>query len=181
MPSQPRILVVVENVYFALTEAFNREAPTVVLASGQAVVYYRLAIMSKDGDWVVRESPEACQRVLHVLSQRGARYRVSAPLDVRWLRGGWSSHLEFVDEKARRVRCDVFSRPPRVETSIVNALFDTPQPAALRAIDVPSLIAMKRTQRGLPSRTGCRVAIASRPTRGSWGCPPAYCPRRYEE
>ena len=27
----------VENIYFALTEAFNREAPSVVLASGQAV------------------------------------------------------------------------------------------------------------------------------------------------
>ena len=27
------------NIYFALTEAFNTEEPTVALASGQAVVY----------------------------------------------------------------------------------------------------------------------------------------------
>ena len=37
------------NVYFELTEAFNADGPTVALASGQAVVFYRVAIMSKDG------------------------------------------------------------------------------------------------------------------------------------
>lgn len=53
----------VENIYFALTEAFNRDAPTVALASGQAVVFYRVAIMSKDGDWVIRGSADASERV----------------------------------------------------------------------------------------------------------------------
>jgi hypothetical protein len=47
------------NVYFELTEAFNEAEPTAALASGQAVVFYRIAIMSKDGDWVIRESPDA--------------------------------------------------------------------------------------------------------------------------
>jgi hypothetical protein len=60
----------VENIYFALTEAFNRDAPTVALASGQAVVFYRIAVMSKDGDWVIRETPEACERVLAELDRR---------------------------------------------------------------------------------------------------------------
>ncbi len=51
------------NIYFELTEAFNATAPTVALASGQAVVYYRVAIMSKDGDWIIRETRdlEACR------------------------------------------------------------------------------------------------------------------------
>ena len=62
-----------ENVYFALTEAFNREGPTVALASGQAVVFYRIAIMSKDGDWVIRETSDACVRVLDELERHGSR------------------------------------------------------------------------------------------------------------
>ena len=45
------------NIYFELTEAFNAHETTAVLASGQAVVYYRVAIMSKDGDWIIRETP----------------------------------------------------------------------------------------------------------------------------
>ncbi|MBI2829307.1 MAG: hypothetical protein HYX77_08570 [Acidobacteria bacterium] len=63
------------NVYFELTRELNRLAPVAALSSGQAVVYYRLAIMSKDGDWIVREEPEACEHILAVLVQRDARYR----------------------------------------------------------------------------------------------------------
>lgn len=73
------------NIYFELTEELNAEGSIVVLTSGQAVVYYRISMMSKDGDWILRETPEACQRVLAVLGRHGARYRPGAPLDVRWL------------------------------------------------------------------------------------------------
>jgi hypothetical protein len=106
--------------------------------------------MSKDGDWIIRETREACDRVLDELEARGARYRPAAPLDVRWLAGGWSSHFEFFDARQRRVRCDFFSRPPRVALSVINALFvpggnDAPPP--LNVVDVPVLIALKQTQR----------------------------------
>jgi hypothetical protein len=141
------VIAVSGNVYFALTEAFNAHAPVVALASGQAVVYYRVAIMSKDGDWVIRETPEACERVLSVLEARGARYRLAAPLDVRWLRGGWSSHFEFADDRQRRVRCDFFSRPPRVPAPAIDALFASAGATSLNVVDVESLIAMKQTQR----------------------------------
>lgn len=135
------------NVYFELTEAFNAERPTVALAAGQAVVFYRLAIMSKDGDWIVRESNEACGRIRSVLTARGATYRPSPPLDRRWLEGGWSSHFEFYDDRQRRVRCDFMSRPPRVARSAVDALFETEHDSPLIVIDLESLIAMKRSQR----------------------------------
>jgi hypothetical protein len=46
------------NIYFELTEAFNAGGSNVALASGQAVVYFRIAIMSKDGDWIIRDHPE---------------------------------------------------------------------------------------------------------------------------
>jgi hypothetical protein len=138
--------VAAANVYFDLTRAFNARGPAVALASGQAVVYYRVAIMSKDGDWVVREEPAACARVLEVLAGRGAWYRPGAPLDLRWLSGGWSSHLEYRDERERRVRCDFFSRPPRVDHVAIDRLIAS-APDPLVAIDLESLIRMKQTQR----------------------------------
>lgn len=134
------------NVYFDLTRAFNERGPIVALASGQAVVHYRVAIMSKDGDWVIRETAEACARVLDVLAERGAFYRPGAPLDTRWLAGGWSSHFEFADDKRRRVRCDFFSRPPRIAAEATDRLFASAADAML-VVDLESLIKMKRTQR----------------------------------
>jgi hypothetical protein len=90
----------VENLYFDLTRELNAEGPVAALASGQAVVYYRLAMMSKDGDWILEETPSACRRVLDVLARHGARYRPGAPLDVRWLAAGW--YRSF-----RRCNCSV--------------------------------------------------------------------------
>jgi hypothetical protein len=142
------ILLPVGNIYFELTETFNATQPVVALASGQAVVYYRVAIMSKDGDWVIRETPEACATVLGELDVRRAHYRPGAPLDVRWLSGGWSSHFEFSDERQRRVRCDFVSRPPRVSQSAVDRIFaDAKRSSRMVVVDLDALIAMKQTQR----------------------------------
>jgi hypothetical protein len=134
------------NVYFDLTRAFNEAGAIVALASGQAVVHYRVAIMSKDGDWVIRETAEACARVLDRLAERQAVYRPGAPLDPRWLAGGWSSHFEFADEKDRRIRCDFFSRPPRVRRDAIDRLFESAGDPLL-VVDLESLIRMKQTQR----------------------------------
>ncbi len=137
-----------KNPYFDLTEEFNAEGIIAVLASGQAVVYYRISMMSKDGDWILREAPEACQRVLTVLERHGARYRLGAPLDVRWLAGGWSSHFELIDPEGRRIRCDFVSRPPRVAMSELPKLFEPAGLAEpLRVVGIEPLIRMKQTQR----------------------------------
>jgi hypothetical protein len=136
------------NIYFDLTEELNAEGPIAVLASGQAVVHYRLALMSKDGDWILRETPDACRRALAVLEKYGARYRPGAPLDVRWLSEGWSSHFEFSDPQERRIRCDFVSRPPRVSLEEVAALFlPSREPDPMLVVGVEPLIRMKQTQR----------------------------------
>lgn len=136
------------NPYFELTEELNAEGRIAVLASGQAVVFYRLALMSKDGDWVLRETPEACRRALAVLEKHGARYRPGAPLDVRWLRGGWSSHFELFDAERRRIRCDFFSRPPRIRADEIAALFEErDRRTAIPVVGLEPLIRMKQTQR----------------------------------
>jgi hypothetical protein len=136
----------VENLYFELTRELNAEGPIAALASGQAVVYYRLAMMSKDGDWILMETPAACQRSLDVLIGHGARYRPGAPLDVRWLAAGWSSHFEFFDPKGRRIRCDFLTRPPRVPIEELSTLF-TAAAAPTLVVPIEPLIRMKQTQR----------------------------------
>ena len=136
------------NVYFDLTEELNAEGPIAVLASGQAVVFYKISIMSKDGDWILRENPEACRRVLAILGRHGARYRPGAPLDVRWLAGGWSSHFELFDEERRRIRCDFVSRPPRMTLEEIHGLFGSAELAEpLRVLPIEPLIRIKQTQR----------------------------------
>jgi hypothetical protein len=139
----------VPNVYFDLTHEFNQHAPVAALSSGQAVVHYRLAIMSKDGDWILRETPEACERILTVLAGHGATYRPAPPLDVRWLRGGWSSHFEYLDVAERRIRCDFVSRPPRVTRQAIEALFRGARQGSEDplVIDRETLIRLKQTGR----------------------------------
>ncbi len=137
-----------KNIFFELTEAFNASERIAVLASGQAVVWYRLAMMSKHGDWIVSETDAARRKPRDVLAERGARYRAGAPLDPRWLAGGWSSHFEFKDASGRRVRCDFFSRPPRLSPEVLAELFAEPEPERdPPVVDVESLILMKQTQR----------------------------------
>lgn len=136
------------NLYFDLTEELNAEGVIAVLASGQAVVYYRLAMMSKDGDWILRETTEACRKALAVLERHGARYRPSPPLDIRWLAGGWSSHFEFIDPERRRIRCDFVTRPPRLTPEDLSKLFAAEKPGeALKVVGIEPLIRMKQTQR----------------------------------
>lgn len=134
------------NLYFDLTEELNAKGPIAVLASGQAVVFYRITLMSKDGDWILRETPEACQRALDVLASHGARYRPGSPLDIRWLAGGWSSHFELFDPQGRRIRCDFVTRPPRIRPDELAALF-RPQAEPLLVVGIEPLIRMKQTQR----------------------------------
>ncbi|HXO29812.1 MAG TPA: hypothetical protein VOA80_20850 [Thermoanaerobaculia bacterium] len=47
------------NPYLALTEEFNRGRLRALLSSGRAVVVHRLAIMSRDGDWLLQEEMTA--------------------------------------------------------------------------------------------------------------------------
>jgi hypothetical protein len=101
--------------------------------------------MSKDGDWVLREDEEATGHVLDVLARRGARYRFGAPLDVRWLAGGWSSHLEHSAD-ALRIRTDFISRPPRLSAADLERLWHE---AAATGNDVVPLEALARIKMSL--------------------------------
>ncbi len=134
------------NIYVDLTKRFNQGRLRAVLAGGQAVVLHRLAVMSKDGDWVLREDEETMEHVLSVLESYGARYRFGAPLDVRWLAGGWSSHLEF-RHKTLRVRTDFVTRPARVDEQALKRLWALQEGREIPRASPRELVEMKKTNR----------------------------------
>jgi hypothetical protein len=134
------------NIYLQLTREFNRGRPRAILAGGQAVVLHRLAILRKDGDWILREDRETLEDVLTILERYGARYRFGAPLDVRWLAGGWSTHLEF-PWQAIRVRTDFISRPPRLDQEALQRIWRHAEGQEIPFLGAMDLASMKKTNR----------------------------------
>ncbi len=134
------------NIYLQLTNEFNADKARAVICSGQAAVLHRVAIMSKDGDWILREDAETCQQVLTALERHGAHYRFGAPLDIRWLAGGWSSHFEFTMD-GLRVRTDFFSRPPRINAADLALLWQEQAPERPPLVNLTQLARMKQTDR----------------------------------
>lgn len=134
------------NPYLHLTQQFNQGRLRALISSGQAVVVHRLAIMSKDGDWVLREDAETASHVLDVLARHGAHYRFGAPLDPRWLAGGWSTHLEYRQDDLR-LRTDFVTRPPRVSQADLERLWRDAEIANAEVVSLEPLAAMKMTRR----------------------------------
>jgi hypothetical protein len=134
------------NPYRELTGELNRGRLRALLSSGQAVVVHRLAIMSKDGDWILREDGEALDYVLGVLSRHGARYRFGAPLDLRWLANGWSSHFEF-RRGPLRLRTDFVTRPPRITQQALARIWEVAGSTGNEILDPEPLAALKLTNR----------------------------------
>ncbi|MEP6820989.1 MAG: hypothetical protein ABI946_01420 [Chthoniobacterales bacterium] len=135
------------SIFIELTEEFNQDGLRTIISSGQAVVLHRLAMMSRDGDWIVRENQAALDHILLVLERHGARYRFGAPLEARWLAGGWSAHLEFRDPKGLRVRTDFFSRPPRLSAPDLARLWEEQEGREIPFLNLRDLVLVKMTQR----------------------------------
>lgn len=135
-----------DNIYLKLTREFNEGKLRTILSSGQAVVYYKLAVMSKDGDWIVSEAEEDLNFILSVLQKYNAKYRCGAPLDSRWLKGGWSSHFEFAYENLR-IRTDFVSRPPRLSQEQLKDTWANASAMDLPVIGISELAEIKKTDR----------------------------------
>ncbi len=134
------------NPYVELTADLNQGRLRAVLSSGQAVVVHRLAVMSKDGDWILREDDEALAHVLAVLGERGARYRFGAPLDRRWLAGGWSSHLEHRLDRLR-LRTDFVTGPPRISPDELAQIWRDAEDEDVPVVGLEPLAELKKTNR----------------------------------
>lgn len=135
-----------DNVYLRLTAEFNAGRTRAVVSSGQAAVLHRIAAMSKDGDWILREDAEALDHVLRVLARHGARYRLGAPLDLRWMAGGWSAHLQF-SEGPLRVRTDFVTRPPRLSSGELASVWAEQEGKSPAVVGLGPLAELKKTDR----------------------------------
>jgi hypothetical protein len=135
-----------DNPYLELTREFNRGRLRALLSSGQAMVVHRLAIMSKDGDWILREDAEAVGHVLGVLSDLGSWYRFGAPLDPRWLAHGWSAHFEM-RRGPLRVRTDFVTRPPRISSDWLSNIWAEAESTGNDVVPAEPLAALKLTNR----------------------------------
>jgi len=134
------------SIYLDLTREFNAGKLRAILSSGQAVVLHRLAVMSKDGDWILREDPETASHILGVLSKRNARYRFGAPLDSRWMSGGWSAHFEC-RHGLLRIRADFVTRPPRIASDRLRSMWREQEGRELPFVSVLDLAQLKKTNR----------------------------------
>ena len=139
-----------DNIYLELTDRFNQGHLRAVLSSGQAVVMHKMALASKDGDWIVREDTASLDWILEILENYGAVYRLGAPLDARWLSGGWSAHFEFTRDDYR-ARTDFVTRPPRLLAEDLARMWreqeQTARELPVPTIDLRRLAHLKATQR----------------------------------
>ncbi len=135
-----------KNPYFELHKEFKAEGADVIMSSGQACVLFGIAAFSKDGDWIIEESTSSCSKVLKVLENKGASYRLGVPLDKFWLSKGLTSHFDYFLDDGFRMRVDFCSRPPRV-TDLSAMWHNVEHLNDIDVIDVQNLILLKKTRR----------------------------------
>jgi hypothetical protein len=135
-----------DNIYLSLTREFNAGRLRSIISSGQAVVLHHLAVMSKDGDWILRGDAESLSHVLRVLAGHGAHYRFGAPLDARWMDAGWSSHFEFPQERLR-VRADFVVRPQRLCAADLDEIWREAEGREIPFVGLQYLAEIKKTNR----------------------------------
>ena len=134
-----------DRFYEGLLTDVRVRGGTCAIAGGMACVQYGVAQSTKDCD--VLCSVEALSTLLDVIEESnflGARgsYRghLTAPLDRRWLAGGWTSHFEWQAADAKP-HLDVFGVAPRASTHWSQGI------SGLLA-GMHTVAEMKRTDRG---------------------------------
>ena len=134
------------SIYVDLTHEFNVSELNAILSSGQAVVLHRLAAIEQR--WRLDSSRE--RRCLEPHAFRTCRTESRVPLwralDLRWMRGGWSAHLEFRDGPLR-IRTDFVTRPPRLTAEAIDELWRRQEGCEVPFVDARNLIELKKTNR----------------------------------
>lgn len=85
-------------------------------------------------------------RIVIIGEMSGARYRMGAPLDVRWMRGGWSAHFEYFAD-GLRVRTDFVTRPARLSAARLASLWAECEGRDIPFVGTRDLADMKKTDR----------------------------------
>jgi hypothetical protein len=106
-----------ERFYQGLVIKARARGISCAITSGMACVEFGVAETTKDCDLLC--TPEAARKLLDLLSDASLnghppvyRGHLAAPLDERWLRGGWTSHFVW-NADGTRAYLDVFGLAPR--------------------------------------------------------------------
>ncbi len=113
-------LAELEEFYHGIVRSARERGVTCAITSGMACVHYGVATSTKDCD--VLCSPAEAGLLFEIVAEAAAaaarpvyRGHLTAPLDHRWLRGGWTSHFEWPTTPAP-AHLDVFGVAPRGST-----------------------------------------------------------------
>jgi hypothetical protein len=103
--------------FHTLAEDLRQSGTPAEITSGLACIHYNLAETTKDCDiWIPPASLGVFKEIVAQRTWRSThavhRSRLSAPLDPRWLDGGWSSHIIWPGPP--QAQMDIFGRLPRV-------------------------------------------------------------------
>jgi hypothetical protein len=109
-----------DRFYENLVSTVRANGGVCAITSGLACVKYGVALSTKDCD--VLCSVESAPQLLDVLAttsfagvQCGYRGHLTAPLDTRWQRGGWTAHFQWKNEFIP-AHLDVFGVAPRASS-----------------------------------------------------------------
>jgi hypothetical protein len=106
-----------EDFYESLVGRARRHGISCAITSGMACVAFGIAQATKDCDLLC--APDSAGKLLLLLSETALdghlpvyRGDLSAPLDARWFRGGWTSHFKW-DAPGLDAYLDIFGVAPR--------------------------------------------------------------------
>jgi len=106
-----------EQFYEGLVNRARGRGIPCAITSGMACVAFGVSEATKDCDLLC--APDSAGDFLDLLGQTslgghlpGYRGHLTAPLDARWFRGGWTSHFEWAPAGSRAY-LDVFGIAPR--------------------------------------------------------------------
>ena len=110
-----------QEFYKTLSEQLHQQGIHSLTTGGIACVLYELAQQTKDCDIIIPE--EKAEAVVELLTRTRfgdhschLTLKYGAPIDSRWLRGGWISHTHFGPPEQPLARIDLFGRAPRLST-----------------------------------------------------------------
>lgn len=124
MPYKGRVMPLrnaeLERFYERLVSRARRRGITCAITSGMACVEFGIAQTTNDCDLLC--VPDAASQLLDLLEELSFKNRLpeyrghlTAPLDQRWIRGGWTSHF-FWDAPGSEAYLDIFGVVPRGST-----------------------------------------------------------------
>lgn len=129
--------------------AFDAARVRYLIIGGQAAIIYGASQITKDADFWVEPTRRNFAALEKALISLNARLRFLPPLDIKYLRKGHGIHFT-IPEPEGDYYIDILGKPPRV--SGFPAAYKSAQIVkwhgfVLRVLDIPRLVATKKTNR----------------------------------